>query len=49
MNEQIKINENMLTINNINVRFDHNIRNVKICRDLIIVLLISVAKLNDVL
>lgn len=39
MNEQIKINENILTINNIDVRFDHNIRDVKICGDLIIVLL----------
>ncbi|EHI97938.1 hypothetical protein CDLVIII_1238 [Clostridium sp. DL-VIII] len=39
MNEQIKINENILTINTIDVRFDHNIRDVKICGELIIVLL----------
>ncbi|MEH7352620.1 hypothetical protein V7150_03480 [Neobacillus drentensis] len=39
MNEQLKINENILTINNIDVSFNHNIRDVQICGDLIIVLL----------
>ncbi|URZ04130.1 hypothetical protein [Clostridium felsineum] len=39
MNEQIKINKNILIINNIDVRFDYNIRDVKLLGDLIIVLL----------
>lgn len=39
MNEQIKINKNILTVNNTEIIFDHDIRDVKIFRDLIIVLL----------
>ena len=39
MNEQIKINDNILTINTIDIKFDHKIRDVKTCGDLIIVLL----------
>ncbi|KHD38183.1 hypothetical protein NL50_01355 [Clostridium acetobutylicum] len=39
MNEQIKINKNILIINNIYVEFDYNIRDAKLLGDLIIVLL----------
>lgn len=39
MNEQIKIKDNTLTINSVKIKFDYNIREAKICGDLIIVLL----------
>lgn len=39
MNEQIKATGNILTVNNTEVKFNRNIRDVKICRDIIVVLL----------
>ncbi|MGP1434223.1 MAG: hypothetical protein ACTTHM_06030 [Peptoanaerobacter stomatis] len=39
MNEKIKTNKNILTVNNTEIIFDHDIRDVKIFRNLIIVLL----------
>lgn len=39
MNEQIIIRDNILTINSVNIKFNYNIRDAKICGDLIVVLL----------